>query len=137
MTDLQRQLEEEQRTAADAARFGRNHEAADAFARARDEDVCPLRAPGPIVASVREVAAERGVPLVDFEARVGSLSPDGIAGAQQFLDHVHPDALTYGKLAEWIIDSMAQPSALPGACSTARSRAARTAACSSGVMRSK
>ena len=95
--------------------LGRNDEADDAFARARDEDVCPLRAPGPIVASVREVAAERGVALVDFEARVGSLSPDGIAGAQQFLDHVHPDAVTYGKLAEWIIDGMAQVGILAAA----------------------
>ena len=36
----------------------------------------------------------------------------------------------------YINDSMAQHSALPGACSTARSRQARTSACSSGVKRS-
>lgn len=88
--------------------LGRHTEAAVALTRARDEDICPLRAPTPIVEIVREVAAERGVPLLDFEARAGELSPDGVAGAGQFLDHVHPDAVTYGQLAMWIIDALAQ-----------------------------
>ncbi|MBW2361146.1 MAG: tetratricopeptide repeat protein [Deltaproteobacteria bacterium] len=88
--------------------LGRHTEAAAALTRARDEDVCPLRAPSAIVSVVREVAAEREVPLVDFEARAGGLSPDGVAGAAQFLDHVHPDAATYEQLAEWIIDALAE-----------------------------
>ena len=37
----------------------------------------------------------------------------------------------------YTIDSMAQPPHCPGACSTARSRTARTTACSSGITRSR
>ncbi len=68
--------------------------AVTALTRARDEDVCPLRAVSPIVAATREVAAARDVPLVDFVdvladamlARSGHTLP----GAEWFLDHVHP-----------------------------------------------
>jgi len=36
------------------------------FAAARDEDVCPVRAPTEIIEAVRQVAAESQVPLVDY-----------------------------------------------------------------------
>ncbi len=70
--------------------LGRTAEAKVAFERARDEDVCPLRALGSIRAIVDEVAAERGVPVVDFVNLVERLSPDGVPGEEVFLDHVHP-----------------------------------------------
>jgi tetratricopeptide (TPR) repeat protein len=79
------------RTRLQEKRFAEAHEE---FVKARDEDVCPLRASSALAANVREVAAARGVPLVDFEALlaermlrlVGHESP----GAEYFLDHVHP-----------------------------------------------
>ena len=70
--------------------LGRHAEAREAFERARDEDVCPLRALGPMPGIVAEVARERGVPLVDFAAVVEERSRQGIPGEDLFLDHVHP-----------------------------------------------
>ena len=70
--------------------LGRHGEAKLAFERARDEDVCPLRALGPTRQIVAEVAAEAGVPMVDFVALVEEVSRHGIPGEDLFLDHVHP-----------------------------------------------
>ncbi len=70
--------------------LGRHPEARAAFELARDEDVCPLRALGPIREAVAEVARRRGVPMVDFAALVDARSPQGIPGEDLFLDHVHP-----------------------------------------------
>jgi tetratricopeptide (TPR) repeat protein len=69
---------------------GQRPEARAAFERARDEDVCPLRALGPMPGIVREVAAAHGVPVVDFERLADAWAADGIPGADLFLDHVHP-----------------------------------------------
>lgn len=60
-----------------------------AFVRARDEDVCPLRAIGVLGEAVREVARSRGVPWVDFEEVVVRNSEDGLPGRGMFHDHVH------------------------------------------------
>jgi tetratricopeptide (TPR) repeat protein len=78
-----------------------------AFERARDEDVCPLRAPGRVAGIVREVASERGVLLVDFEALATSLAEDGIPGKESFLDHVHPTIEVHRRLAVAVLETMA------------------------------
>ncbi len=70
--------------------LGRHDQAKAAFARARDEDVCPLRALGQGRNIVAEVARERDVPLVDFVTLVENRSRQGIPGESLFLDHVHP-----------------------------------------------
>ncbi|MEA3226990.1 MAG: hypothetical protein U9Q07_13650, partial [Planctomycetota bacterium] len=51
-----------------------------AFERAMDEDVCPLRAPGPVLDIVMEVAGKRNVPVVDFVGLVEKLSEHGTPG---------------------------------------------------------
>ncbi len=70
--------------------MGDTNAARQALVRAREEDVCPLRAISAIQQIVRDVAARRGVPLIDFAALVDRQSKDGIPGADWFLDHVHP-----------------------------------------------
>ena len=70
--------------------LGRYDEARAAFIRARDEDICPLRAVSAMRDLVLEVARERGVPCIDFVGQVEERAPHGIPGADQFLDHVHP-----------------------------------------------
>jgi len=87
---------------------GRWGEARVAFERARDEDVCPLRALGPMAGIVRDVAAERDVPLVDFAALADQWSDHGIPGDDLFLDHVHPTIATNRKLAVAIIGELAR-----------------------------
>ncbi len=88
--------------------LNRPAEAEQALRRARDEDICPLRAPSEIVEIVREIAAERSVPLLDFEAmaaeRAMVLSGSPIPGNEQFVDHVHPDIDGYGRLGLALFD---------------------------------
>ncbi len=82
-------------------------DARSAFERARDEDVCPLRAPGPVADIVREIAAERGASLVDFEVLTDGWAKDGIPGKEFFLDHVHPTIEVHRRLAVAILETMA------------------------------
>jgi Flp pilus assembly protein TadD/lysophospholipase L1-like esterase len=70
--------------------LGRYDEARTAFEAARDEDVCPLRALGPVPGIVRQVAADHAVPVVDFAALADGVSEHGIPGNNLFLDHLHP-----------------------------------------------
>ena len=86
--------------------LGRHEEAKVAFEHARDEDVCPLRALGPMRTIVGEVAADRGVPLVDFPTIVENQSDHGIPGEDLFLDHVHPTIDGNQLLARAILDAM-------------------------------
>lgn len=67
------------------------------------EDVCPLRAPPEVVAAVRDVARDAGVPIVDFVAAAERSSPHGIPGNEIFVDHVHPTVRGNGLLAREIL----------------------------------
>ncbi len=87
-------------------RLGRFAEAKQAFERARDEDVCPLRALGPMPGIVAEVAAERQVPCIDFVAMQEARSEHGIPGAAVFLDHVHPTIESHRLLALELLKTM-------------------------------
>ncbi len=87
--------------------LARQVEAKAAFERARDEDVCPLRALGPVRRIVAEVAAGRRVPVVDFAALVEGRSPQGIPGENLFLDHVHPTIEGHRLLALEILETLA------------------------------
>ncbi|OHB77463.1 MAG: hypothetical protein A2W31_09430 [Planctomycetes bacterium RBG_16_64_10] len=57
--------------------------------QAREEDICPLRAIGAITNTVREVAAEMRIPLVDFDRFVTEHAPQHIPDETLFHDHVH------------------------------------------------
>ena len=87
---------------------GRYAEAREAFARARDEDVCPLRATTSMVRTVAELAADRRVALVDFARLIDERAPHGIPGREHFLDHVHPTVSAHRLLALAIVDTMAE-----------------------------
>lgn len=87
---------------------GRLEEARSAFERARDEDVCPLRALGPMAGIVREIAAETDSPLVDFELLADEWAADSIPGQDLFFDHVHPRIEVHRRLAVEIIEAMAR-----------------------------
>ena len=89
-------------------RLGRYDEAKEAFIRARDEDICPLRAVTQFGAAVADVAAARGVPLVDFTAIVEDRSPHATPGTELFLDHVHPTIEGNRLLAMALLDELAQ-----------------------------
>lgn len=87
-------------------RLGRFQEAKSEFERARDEDVCPLRAVGKIQQIVREVADEHHVAIVDFARLVEDVAEHGIPGEEQFLDHVHPTIEMHRVLALKLIKEL-------------------------------
>ncbi len=87
-------------------RLGRYQDAKQALKRARDEDVCPLRALTPMPEIVRAVAAEREVPLLDFHAIVEDRSAQNIPGENLFLDHVHPTIEGHRILALALVDEL-------------------------------
>lgn len=90
---------------------GRFDEAVGHLIAARDHDVCPLRATSPIVASVRQVAAENEIPLIDSiqvldRQGIGeSPVPDGVADPKSFIDHVHPTIAGHQRIAAVLADA--------------------------------
>ena len=79
--------------------MGESKRALQDFMRARDEDICALRAPQEIIDIVRRVSVEQKVPLVDFVAWAGESSNEGITDDKLFLDHVHATIEVYREIA--------------------------------------
>lgn len=86
--------------------LNRHDEARQAFVSARALDVAPLRATPTIQKTVRDVARDRAIPLVDLEAVLErrSLERSGhpILGEDEFLDHAHPRIWVHQTVAELI-----------------------------------
>ena len=87
-------------------RAGRYDEARKEFAAACDKDICPLRASGRVIESMRGVAALYEIPIVDFKQFVDSEAPQNIPGDEIFLDHVHLTISGHAQLALLLMDEM-------------------------------
>ncbi|MFT5128363.1 MAG: tetratricopeptide (TPR) repeat protein [Rhodothermales bacterium] len=83
--------------------------ASAAFLRARDHDICPLRAPSEIGEILRGISRSHNLPLVDFESHVAEIAVDGIPGADLFVDHVHLHVDGYRELALHILPALGLP----------------------------
>ncbi len=79
--------------------LGRRAEARQAFILARDLDAQPSRAPGSFNVAIRQLAAERGVLLVDIERSFERSAADGTMGFDLFEDYVHPTPDAHRKIA--------------------------------------
>jgi tetratricopeptide (TPR) repeat protein len=90
--------------------LGRADEALAYFVRARDEDVCPIRATTQIQQIVAEVGRRENVKTVDFPARLASQSRDRFGheavGGDFFLDHVHPRPAGHADLGRALCETM-------------------------------
>lgn len=62
----------------------------ESFDRSIEEDVCPLRAIDAIASAVDRIPVTSDIMKIDFDALVSNRSPQGIAGKELFIDHVHP-----------------------------------------------
>ncbi len=97
--------------------LGRHAEAKQAFERAREEDVCPLRALGEMESILRQVAQESGSLLVDFkgllESNLEATAGHAILGEEDFLDHVHPTIEGHRALALALVDALRGLGVLP------------------------
>jgi len=74
------------------AALGQAAEAKAAYTAARDFDALSVRADSRINDIIRAAAAARadhGVTLVDIEAALAAVAPDGIPGRESFFEHVH------------------------------------------------
>lgn len=95
------------RLAAGDAQGGRD------FARARNLDAVPFRAPDPINAVLRDAASRRHVPLVSMERIFRAAAPTGVPGAESFVEHLHPtwmgNARIASAVAEVIVGNPAGP----------------------------
>jgi tetratricopeptide (TPR) repeat protein len=80
--------------------------ARDAFLRAREEDVCPLRALEQIQQIVHDIATDRKLPLIDFATIIDQRSEHNIPGADWFLDHVHPTIAGHELLARELANEL-------------------------------
>lgn len=98
------------------------------FVRARDEDVCPLRAPSEIVDVVARLADEQNVPLIDYPEMIASrslwMTNQPLPGDECFLDHVHPTIEAHGDLAEALFSRIQEMNMIPKDHSAALVRAA-------------
>jgi len=81
-------------------------EAKQAFQRAIDEDVCPLRMLSEMRPVIREIAAQNQVEVVDFQELLEAKSESRITGEESFLDHVHPNMECYRDLALKLFDEL-------------------------------
>jgi len=86
--------------------LGRFDQAKEAFERALDEDVCPLRALKPMLDIVVEVAKEKDVPVVDFAAMVEHMAEHSAPGDDLFLDHAHPTIEAHRQLGLALLETM-------------------------------
>jgi tetratricopeptide (TPR) repeat protein len=90
--------------------LGRHEEAGVALRRARDEDVCPLRALSPMRELLAEVSEEKSVARVDFidvvEQRTLAERGHRVPGAEYFLDHVHPTIAGNRTLAVALVEAL-------------------------------
>ncbi len=91
---------------------GRFDEAEAAFDAALQLDVCPLRALPQIAETIRRVADDEQVAVVEFDkhlvAKCQADHSHRCLGYEYFLDHVHPTIEGHQLLARWIIDTLQQ-----------------------------
>ncbi|MFC1523367.1 tetratricopeptide repeat protein [Thermodesulfobacteriota bacterium] len=87
-------------------------EAREAFSRARDEDICPLRILSPMQQAIIEIARREQVAMLDFagllDEKSGRERGHAIPGKEYFLDHVHLTVAGYRILALALFDLLVE-----------------------------
>ena len=80
--------------------------AREAYLRAKDEDICPLRMTESMHQAVMRVAAQTGTPMVDVRADFEKRAENGLPGDDQLIDHVHPRIEGHQRIAELLFEQM-------------------------------
>ena len=117
------------RTGSVLFRMQRFAAAREAYGRAIEEDICPLRAIAEIVEAVRRAGVRLGAPVIDFAA---ALTEDCLheyghnaPGKEYFLDHVHLTIPATRRLAVLIVKELARTRLIPTDASLDRDAIAR------------
>lgn len=88
-------------------------EAGALYARARDLDSMPWRAPGAVSELIRRVSTKERVGLADAEAAFAA-AVDGPPGWDLFADHLHPNLEGQALLAATLLHAVAETGAVDG-----------------------
>jgi len=102
---------------AKARNLDREHrfdEARAEYVAARDSDELRFRAPESFNAVIRETAVRHGATLVDVHGTLQAASRDGIIGSDLMLEHVHPNAEGYFRLAGAFYPALVRWAGTPG-----------------------
>jgi lysophospholipase L1-like esterase len=82
--------------------------ARQAFWRAREEDICPLRILEPMEQALAEIARDTNTPLIDAHKLLEQKESSGILGGYLLVDHIHPSFQGHQLLADAIAQKMVQ-----------------------------
>lgn len=83
---------------------GHLEQARDLLVRAKDNDVCPLRALSAMQAAIHDIALHSSVPLLNADQLFGDRSQGGLVGNKWLVDHVHPNIEGHQLLGESLCD---------------------------------
>lgn len=81
-------------------------EARNAFERARDEDVCPLRIRSSQIELLAHIAKKRSVPHIDLQTVLMKASGTEILGDSYLIDHVHPSIEGHQVIALELLETL-------------------------------
>lgn len=84
------------------------YQAREAFVRARDEDICPLRILSPMEAALKKVVQETDTPWLDAHALLEADCRQHILDGKRLIDHVHPTIPSYQKIADALVEKLAE-----------------------------
>jgi tetratricopeptide (TPR) repeat protein len=82
--------------------------AQQAYWRAREEDICPLRILEPMERALTKIARETNTPLIDAQKLLEQKESGGILGGYLLVDHIHPSFQGHQLIADAIARKMVQ-----------------------------
>jgi len=88
--------------------LGKRELAREAFLRARELDICPLRILRPMEEILARLAQETGTPLLDAHALIEEQSEGTLVGSDWLVDHVHPSIRGHQLIAQGLVRVMVE-----------------------------
>lgn len=83
-------------------------QAREAFVRARDEDICPLRILSPMEEGLKKVVSETDTPWLNAHALLEADCRPQILDGKRLIDHVHPTIPAYQEIADALLETLAE-----------------------------
>ena len=88
--------------------LGLHQQAREAFVKARDEDICPLRILSSMEAAMATTARDTKTPFIDAHRLLEEKCPHAILGNFLLVDHIHPSFEGHQMIANALTEQMAK-----------------------------